>query len=43
MAFKDDTEDDEEKVDKDNNDNLTGSIALLEKRYGKVMRRLDRR
>lgn len=39
---KTDVEDDKEKDIKDNDENLPNSIALLAKRFGKVMRRFDR-
>lgn len=43
VAFKDDVEEDEDHVEGDTNDNLIESIALIEKVFGKIMRRLDKR
>ncbi|XP_050909633.1 eukaryotic translation initiation factor 4 gamma-like [Lathyrus oleraceus] len=40
VAFKADVENYDEWEEEDTNDNLSKSIALLEKRFGKVMRRL---
>lgn len=42
IAFKDDVEDDKEQDEEDTNDNLSNSIALLTKRFGKVMGRIDK-
>lgn len=43
VSFKADIKNDDEEVEEDTNDNLFEYIKLLAKRFGKVMRILDRR